>query len=267
MRLVKLLLAVLRPAALGPEERFEALRQAGRRLVPEYRFKWPQMAWWEDREFTAYLERFGEGEGMNADRRWMLSQLLRLVEEVPGDTAECGVFRGAGSYLICRANRAQARRGRRHFAFDSFEGLSAPSPLDGGHWRRGDLACSAEEVRRNLAEFSAVSLLPGWIPGRFPEVAERRFAFVHIDVDLHEPTRESLAFFYPRMSEGGVVLCDDYGFTTCPGATRAVEDFLADRPEKMLALSCGGGFFVKGRRTAGPLTPLGSAPPRAAAGG
>jgi hypothetical protein len=245
-------------AGRGPRreaERFELLREAGRRLVPEYRFKWPQMAWWRDPDFNAYLDRFGERGRLNDDRRWMLGQLLRLVADVPGDTAECGVYRGAGSYLICRI-AAQSGAGRRHFVFDSFEGLSTPSALDGSHWSSGDLACAAEDVRRALAEFPGVSLHPGWIPARFPDAAERRFAFVHIDVDLHDPTRDSLAFFYPRMSEGGIILCDDYGFTSCPGATRAVDEFLADRPEKMLALSCGGGFLIKGRRTSSPVSPL-----------
>jgi len=111
-------------------------------------------------------------------------------------------------------------------------------------------------VGRALAEFPGVSLLAGWIPERFPAVADRRFAFVHIDVDLYEPTRDSLAFFYPRMSAGGIVVCDDYGFTSCPGATRAVDEYLADRPEKMIALSCGGGFLVKGVATSDRVAPL-----------
>jgi hypothetical protein len=256
MNLLRILLALCRPGGRDAAARFEALRQAGKRLVPEYRFKWPQMAWWQDREFAAYLDRFGEADGMNADRRWMLAQLMRLVEGVPGDTAECGVFRGAGSFLMCRMNEVQASQRRWHFVFDSFAGLSEPSKLDGGHWKPGDLACGAEEVRANLADFAAVSLHPGWIPERFPEVAERRFAFVHVDVDLYEPTRDSVAFFHPRLNEGGILLCDDYGFTSCPGATRAVDEYLADRPEKMISLSCGGGFLVKGC----PTSPRRAAP-------
>ena len=71
----------------------------------------------------------------------------------------------------------------------------------------------------------------GWIPDRFGDVAETRFCFVHLDVDLFQPTRDSLGFFYPRMVDGGLIVCDDYGFETCPGARRAVDEFFADRPE------------------------------------
>ena len=58
-----------------------------------------------------------------------------------------------------------------------------------------------------------------------------------------------MAFFYPRLVPGGIVVCDDYGFPTCPGATSAVDEFLADKPEKMLSLASGGGFAIKGIAT------------------
>jgi len=38
---------------------------------------------------------------------------------------------------------------------------------------------------------------------------DKTFLFVHVDVDLYEPTRDSIAFFYPRMNLGAVSLCDD----------------------------------------------------------
>jgi predicted O-methyltransferase YrrM len=69
---------------------------------------------------------------------------------------------------------------------------------------------------------------------------------VHIDVDLYNPTKDSLEFFCPRLRPGGIIVCDDYGFSSCPGATAACNEFLADKPEKMIGLSDGGGFLFKG---------------------
>jgi hypothetical protein len=227
--------------------RFYLLRKIAGLLLPEYRFKWPQMAWWDDVAFNDYLSKFQELDGNNSDRRYLVSQLLRLTVAVAGDTAEVGVFQGAMSWLILRANGGQ----RQHHLFDSFEGLSNPNPVDGDHWAPGALACSEDAVHRNLAEFSGhFKSYKGWVPERFHEVEERRFSFVHIDVDLYEPTHASLAFFYPRMSPGGIIVCDDYNFTSCPGASRAVDDFLADMPEKMIGLSAGGGFLIAGTATA-----------------
>ena len=70
-----------------PMEGFRLLRRVARRLVPEYRFKWPHMAWWQNGDFTRFLERFGELDGLNTDRRWMISR------RTEGEAGYCeGVF-------------------------------------------------------------------------------------------------------------------------------------------------------------------------------
>ena len=237
-------------APLPENRRFSLLASTGQALVPRYRFKWPHMEWWHDEHFNEYLARFRESEGFNTDRRLMIHELIRLVAGIPGDTAECGAFQGAGSYLICAANTAHGHR--THHIFDSFEGMSAPTDADGDYWTPGSMAFGMSGVQRNLNEFADVRYYQGWIPARFAEVADREFAFVHIDVDLAEPTRDSMTFFYPRMSAGGIIVCDDYAFTTCPGATQVIDEFLADKPEKMIRMSGGGGFLIKGCVTGEP---------------
>lgn len=230
--------------------RVAVLRAIADRMLPDYRLTWPQMGWWHDAEFNAYLERFDERRGFNTHRRWTLWQLVRLVTAVEGDTAECGVFRGASSWLICAATKGKRRK---HHLFDSFEGLSEPEAADGAHWKAGALAAGEELVRDNLRSFAdRLMFHKGWIPDRFGDVEDRKFAFVHVDVDLRQPTLDSLEFFYPRLSHGAVFLCDDYGCTTCPGATEAIDRFLADKPEKMVSLDAGGGFLIKGTPTAAP---------------
>jgi O-methyltransferase len=236
-----------------PLFRFKVLTRIGRVLMPEYRFKWPQLDWWNDTIFNEYLNSFNEIDGMDTDRRWMLYQLLRLVGNVPGETAECGVYKGAGSYIICKINQENKFHSRTHHVFDSFEGLSRPSEVDGEFWKEGDMFGSLETVTKNLSTFDRVSLHKGWIPQRFSDVEHAKFCFVHIDVDLFQPTLDSFKFFYPRMNTGGVIVCDDYGFTTCPGVKVALDEFLQDKNEKMIALSAGGGFLIKGNETSAPL--------------
>src|SRR5262245_17550274 len=60
------------------------------------------------------------------DRRFFVVQIAKSVAELPGSTAECGVRYGVGSALICEALRSTYDANARHFAFDSFEGLSEP---------------------------------------------------------------------------------------------------------------------------------------------
>ena len=230
--------------------RFYLLRWIAQRVMPDYRMRWHTLDWWNDSDFNAYLARFNETGSLNIDRRWTIHQLLRLVAEVPGDTAECGVYLGATSFLICKANQQTAKHKRTHFMFDSFEGLSEPRPSDGQYWRKGDLSAGEEIVRKHLQGCENAVFMKGWIPERFGEVADRRFAFVHIDVDLYEPTLHAIEFFYLRLNDGGILVFDDYGFTTCPGAMVAIDEATGSIADQVIALPDGGGFLIKGRSLA-----------------
>ncbi|MGM3941125.1 TylF/MycF family methyltransferase, partial [Salmonella sp. NW387] len=73
-----------------------------------------------------------------------------------------------------------------------------------------------------------------------------RYCFVHVDVDLYQPTRDSIQFFYPRMVPGGIMLFDDYGSgMQSPGAARAVDDFMAGNPEPVIDAPTAQAFIIK----------------------
>lgn len=199
--------------------------------------------WHETRLREIYTRLCGSNQ-RSFERKFAAIGLLQLTHGLPGDLAECGAYEGATAWFLADALRRAGER-RRVLLFDSFEGLSAPDAVDGAYWTRGDLTAAEERARANLREFEGVEFYRGWIPSRFAEVADRHFAFVHIDVDLHAPTRDSLEFFYPRTVAGGVIVCDDYGFTSCPGARKAMDDFFADRPEPVVHLPTGQGFVIK----------------------
>src|SRR3546814_11977613 len=130
---------------------------------------------------------FPEGNKEIAERKFNLYYLAKSTSDVPGDTAECGVYRGASSHIILNANEG---RGKSHHIFDSFEGLSEPTAKDSVRfdrtfvWKKHDLSIPEDVVRRNLRQFEGVHLYKSWIPERFPDVAVRIFSFVPIVVFL-----------------------------------------------------------------------------------
>lgn len=224
-------------------QRYELFHSIGRKLQPDFPINDRGRYLLADKKFRENFERFlGSGNWKNFERRWNLGQMLRLLQPVTGDLAECGVFEGASARQLCEF---ASEHGRRVHLFDSFQGLSAPAGNDGRYWTKGGLSASEEKVRANLREFDCFDTFPGWIPEAFGKVADRKYAFVHIDVDLEQPTFDSIAFFYPRLSAGGVILLDDHGYDTCPGARKAALDFMADKPEPVLDLSTGQGLIIK----------------------
>jgi O-methyltransferase len=222
------------------EARFFALELARRALLPGYVLTEYSKAWFEDDAFFRALRRFEPNSDRSADRKYLLRSLLALVAELPGDTAEAGVYRGASSWLICEA---LAGAGKTHHAFDSFEGLSAPGAWDHG-WRAGELRGDEASVRALLEPYGA-RVHKGWIPASFDGSEVQDLCFAHVDVDLYEPTVESMRFFYPRLVPGGMILCDDYGFTTCAGARRAIDEFMTGRSEPLIHLPTGQALMVK----------------------
>jgi hypothetical protein len=236
---------------ISPKIRYESRHAALSAIANAWGFRLynKNLIWTKDHEFLSYWQQFkGRTSERIHERRFNLYYLAKNVKRLNGDTAECGSLHGAGSFLIMKATACD---GRMHHVFDSFEGLSSPGPLDKNEqkrvfvWQKGDLKVGEEMVANNLAGSGNFKLYKGWIPARFNEVEDKKFAFVHIDVDLYEPTYESLEFFYERMIPGGIIVCDDYGSEACPGAYKACNDFIADKIEEIIHLTGGQGVVIK----------------------
>jgi hypothetical protein len=253
MALLHRIVDSLGAAVMGPDAwrraQFKRAKKIARRQG--YEIYKPQLIWFEDPD---YLRAKGEADrlaiiGIPSDRCYMLLEMARHVRDVPGDVAECGTRYGKSSLFILTGLGQPS--GKQFEIFDSFEGLSTPGQGDRDEkgeisWTPGDLAVPEDIVRNNLHAFAdRIHLHKGWIPARFGDVADRKFAFVHVDVDLYEPTRDSVAFFYPRTSSGGVIICDDYGSAYCPGAKKAFDEFFADKPEQIISLPTGQALVIK----------------------
>jgi O-methyltransferase len=190
--------------------------------------------WKNDPQFVALKARAKELDipGIPDDRAFFLLEIARKLKCVSGDIVECGVRFGKSTFFILGGTPE-----RRMEVFDSFEGLSAPSEVDGEHWTEGGLAVQLDRFKNSISDHNdRVTIHKGWIPETLGQCRTEEIAFLHLDLDLHLPTKAALEFFYPRMVSGGVIVCDDYGSTLCPGAKLAFDDFFADKPEKPVCI-------------------------------
>jgi len=214
-----------------------------------FRMYGPQTSWYDNREFAEAWRRFPHKEGLIQDRRFNLYNLAKSWAIVEGDLAECGANVGRGSYLMLHANE---HNDKHLYAFDSFEGLSQPTGADRPRdpraqpWEAHEFAVDEAVARTNLAAFEGrFTLLKGWVPERFADVSEKRFSLVHIDLDLYEPTKSSVEFFWPRLSRGGLIVCDDYGSRRCPGARQAMDEFAEGARLRVAELTTMQGLLFK----------------------
>lgn len=226
------------------EMRYYAMERLANIFNPHFHFTEAGQVWRDDKAFEEnYIGLVGD-DFHSLDRKYTVNQFLQLIKNISGDMAECGVYKGATAWFICSFIQQRGLNKTLH-VFDSFEGLSKPKKEDGTYWAAGNLATDEAVCRKNLSAFNFVKYYKGWIPDRFQEVETTRFCFVHIDVDLYQPTFDAVSFFYERLNNGGIMICDDYGFSTCPGAKKAMDDFFANKKESLIMLTTGQGFIVK----------------------
>jgi hypothetical protein len=207
--------ALLRRAAIGLSSAIESFAMGGHKR----------------RDTLALIRRSKRGREslLTANESFTLYGIARAQAALDGDFAEFGVFEGTSASLI-----AAAAPGRTLHLFDTFAGLPEPRQDERGVLRRGQFEASLPRVRERLADLDTVRFHPGPFPATTAGLGALRFSFVHLDVDLYESTLAGLAFFYPRMVPGGIILSHDYSML--PGVERAFTDFLADRPERAIEL-------------------------------
>ena len=61
-------------------------------------------------------------------------------------------------------------------------------------------------------------------------------------------TKAICEFFYPRLSPGGIIVFDDYGYKKATGCKKAVDDFFADKPDKPTLIGTGQAILIKSTR-------------------
>lgn len=182
---------------------------------------------------------------VSLDRCYVLYTLLRQALHLPGNVWECGVYKG-GTAAMMAAILSDHGPSKRLFLFDTFAGMPETDGEKDWH-KKGDFSdTSLETVSAYVGHSELCVIRQGFIPDTFAGLESEQIAFAHIDVDIHKSIIDSLEFIWPRLSTGGFVVFDDYGFPTCPGARTAVDSFFANKTCVPLCLSTGQAVVFKG---------------------
>lgn len=163
---------------------------------------------------------------------------------LPGDFWECGVYRG-GTAALLNSMLEEKNSPQKLFLFDTFEGMPETSPIEDLH-KKGDFSdTSLQAVKEFLSPSTRCVFRPSLIPQTFAGMENHQIAFAHIDVDIYHAILDSMEFIWPRLASGGFVVFDDYGFATCPGARKAVDEFFRSRSSVPLCLPTGQALVFK----------------------
>ena len=182
--------------------------------------------WLQDQAFLETFRLIKPNTVVDFYRCYELWQLVRQLAHVDGDILEVGVFRGGTGCLQARAAHYPDRT-KHVYLCDTYAGIVKAGPQD-TFFRGGELKNTSVEAVKAVVDqlkLSNVTILKGIFPDdTAAAIADRRFSFCHIDVDVYQSAQEVLDWVWPRLSVGGIVVFDDYGFSTCDGVTKLVNE-------------------------------------------
>jgi O-methyltransferase len=179
-----------------------------------------------------------------------LCEAVRYIvsQQIPGDFVECGVWKGGSMMAVAYTLLALNERSRDLHLFDTFDGMSSPTERDVSfegisakelmkNSNKEDRARTSvwcytplEEVQQAMkqAGYSPdhIHYIKGKVEETIPARSPKQIALLRLDTDWYESTRHELIHLFPRISNGGVIIIDDYGHWL--GAREAVDEYIRD---------------------------------------
>ena len=166
--------------------------------------------------------------------------------KIPGDVVECGVARGGSAALMALALK-NLGSDKTVWLFDTFEGIPAATTDDPDYeiasLYTGAFRGELEELRGTFKKLGILDKFQ-FVQGRFEETLPQAkvgpIALLHIDGDWYSSVKACLDNLYDRVSPGGIIQLDDYGFWQ--GAEKATDEFLSKRnlPRELIKLDYSG---------------------------
>ena len=172
----------------------------------------------------------------------MVYSIAKTQADREGSFAEVGVFQGGSAKLIC-----EIKKEKEFFLFDTFTGLKEVSDVDTHfgekHWHDDEFSnTSIESVKELLSKYDNVHIIKGNFPESGGEIIEKKFCFVHLDVDLYKSTIDALRFFFPKMVQGGIILIHDFH---SDGIQKAFEEFKNENKIQLIELTGSQAMIIK----------------------
>ena len=183
---------------------------------------------------------------------------------IPGDIAECGVWRGGSTMAMALTLKLLGDTSRKLYLFDTFDGMSEPTERDrsiegalahellaredretGGNWCFATYEDVRANIRRTGYPEENVVYVRGKVEDTIPGTIPSSMALLRLDTDWYASTKHELEHLYPRLNRHGVLIIDDYGHWE--GARGAVDEYFShsDAPVFLHRIDYTGRLVIK----------------------
>lgn len=168
---------------------------------------------------------------------WRTTILVYLIEYAIQSTKtnrfnfiECGVGDGITAYTAMTMLEHRLSKTKKHhsYLFDLWEDdqlihEGIESRLKGVY-----SALNCDRTKNNLMKYKDQStFIKGMLPKTLDQMKpHEELSFVHIDLNFADVTYECATKLFPRLSKGGVMLFDDYGWSPHNQTRQVLKDFI-----------------------------------------
>ena len=190
---------------------------------------------WDTEKANIIYDNYKDRTLLSKASFYTLIELARSCDDKKGQFVELGTYKGGSARALADMLN------RKIFCFDTFGGVvgaSSEDTMEDGEFGDVDL----EDVKYYLMD---CKLFVGEVQRTLNQIKGLKIAFLHIDLDLYTPIYESLITLYYNVVEGGIILFDDYGTLSTPGAKFACDNFFMNKPENIIVLQTGQAFIIK----------------------
>jgi O-methyltransferase len=164
--------------------------------------------------------------------------------KIPGNIAECGVWRGGSMMAVARALMSHGDSSRHLYLYDTFDGMPEPTehdkrfsgepaqmlldrePVGTGVW----CLASIEDVRTNMLSTGypeeMIHFIKGKVEETLPSVSPDQLALLRLDTDWYESTKHELIHLFPLLDSRGLLIIDDYGHWQ--GVRKAIDEYFSE---------------------------------------
>jgi len=158
-----------------------------------------------------------------------------VQNNIEGDIIECGVaMAGNFASMILGAVSIPEGKNRKFWGFDSFQGIQLAGKKDTQQAGIGDIthntdvpyedllvssgitSHSKQQVLNNINKWGLsnyqIELVEGWVQNSIPQVNDsiNKISILRLDMDVYHPTKFTLDLWWDKISNGGVIIIDDW---------------------------------------------------------
>lgn len=181
-------------------------------------------------QFPAYVGH------VNLARFLFFYDLYKNTINLNGHVADVGTWKGASFLFMAKMIKLfEPYNTTQVYAFDWFQGMA---PGKGDDQTQSGNYCADFDSLNKLVELQGLSDIAiinkmdvtSELAPYFEQRPWMRFKFVFIDCGIEDVLESSLANFWPRLVNGGVLILDHYNNDSSPSESRILEKYIGNLP-------------------------------------